>query len=173
MIESEFWQLVETQDPLAPPESVAAELKAKLSPLDNQALAAFDKYFNQRMRLAYTWDLWGAAFVIAGCDTEYAFAEFRSWLISRGRTIFERALKQPDDLAEYNVMPSVNSLPYPYLDDYDLIAGMLFEERTGEELAFIPSGQHQPQGKQFKDKARLLKTHYPKLFTKYWCTSSK
>ena len=168
MTESDFWQIVQANNPLADSETIATELKKKLSPLSDQELADFDKYFNQRMRLSFTWPLWGAAFVIAGCDSEYAFAEFRCWLISRGKMIFDQTLKNPDDLADFEVIPLVDNNPAPYLDDYDLIAGLIYEERTGKELAFIPSGQSEPKGKRFKDKAKLLQAQYPKLFAKYW-----
>lgn len=168
MTELEFWQLVVAKDYLDTPENIGESLKQKLNGLTNDQLAAFDKYFSIKMRQSYTWELWGAAYVIAGCDSEFAFAEFRSWLISRGQTIFESALKTPDSLAEFEVFPFKNEMPYPYLDEYDLIAGLIYEERTSEELPFVPSGQDEPKGKRFKDKTKVLRTLYPKLFAKYW-----
>ncbi|MDP2561950.1 DUF4240 domain-containing protein [Psychrobium sp. 1_MG-2023] len=167
MTELQFWQLVSTTDPLADSDHLANSLTEKLTPLGNEELAAFDKIFNQKMRQAYTWDLWGAAFVIAGCNSEFAFAEFRCWLISRGQTIFEQALANPDSLAKLEIHQK-DEYANPYLDEYDLIAGQLYENRTEQELPFVPSGQTQPQGKRFKDKARLVKKTYPELFAKYW-----
>ncbi len=168
MTESEFWQLVETSTPLATSEEIAQQLKTRLLPLSEEQLAEFDKYFSIMMRKSYTWDLWGAAYVIAGCNSEYAFAEFRSWLISRGKLIFDSALNSPDSLAKFNVIANSDGHPYPFLDEYDLIAGLLYEEKTGQELPFIPSGQEQPRGKQFNDKTKVLKTRYPALFKDYW-----
>jgi hypothetical protein len=170
MTEAEFWQIAEAKDPLASSDAIAADLRAKLEPLDDQSLADFDKFFNQRMRLCFTWDLWGAAFVIAGCDSEFAFSEFRSWLISRGQNIFSAALQNPDTIADSDIVPYLDEHPNPYLDDYDLIAGLIYEERTGNELAFVPSGQNEPKGKRFKDKPKLLKGQYPRLFARYWPT---
>ncbi len=168
MNEDTFWQLVQTGDNFAEPQEIAENLKIKLAKLNNQQLAEFDRYFAIKMRYSYTWKLWGAVFVIAGCDSEYAFSEFRCWLISRGQEVFEKTCKNPDCLAGFNVIPVKDNQPWPYLDDYDLIPGLIFEERTGEELAFIPSGQNQPEGKRFKNKASALKLTYPKLFSLYW-----
>ena len=168
MSETEFWQLVTTSDYSLSAEEVCAQLRSKLEPLDNTALAAFDKSFSQKMRLSYRWDLYAAAYIIAGCNSEYAFAEFRSWLISRGQDIFENALLQPDDIADFNIMSYQEDRPYPYLEEYDLIAGLIYEERCGQELPFVPSGQDQPKGKPFKDKTKYFRTHYPKLFKRYW-----
>ena len=168
MTEHEFWQLVTASDPFAAPDQIADDLKARLASLTDEQLAAFDKHFNQKMRETYIWPLWGAAFVIAGCNSEYSFSEFRCWLISRGEHIFKATLAQPDNLADFDVVPMKAQLPYPFLDEYDLIAGLLYEERTEDELPFVPSGLSEPKGKRFKDKAKELKKTYPKLYQKYW-----
>ncbi|ATC95004.1 DUF4240 domain-containing protein [Pseudoalteromonas tunicata] len=168
MTEQQFWQLVTANDFFADPEIIADELKSKLTTLDNDQLAAFDKLFSQKMRLSYEWSLWGAAYVIAGCNSEYGFSEFRCWLISRGQTVFETCLAQADNLADFDVVPVKDDLPYPFLDEYDLIAGMIYESRTEDELPFVPSGLSQPRGKRFKDKSKELKKVYPKLYQRFW-----
>lgn len=71
-------------------------------------------YLVKKMRLSYEWSLWGAAYVIAGCNSEYGFSEFRCWLISRGQTVFETCLAQADNLADFDVVPVKDDLPYPF-----------------------------------------------------------
>ncbi|MXR69246.1 DUF4240 domain-containing protein [Shewanella sp. JBTF-M18] len=164
MNENEFWQLVTRSKPEQDQESLAAELKAKLNELDNQDLAAFDKFFSQQMRRSYLWSLWGAAYIVTGCDSEYGFAEFRAFLISLGQEWFERVLLDPDALAELPAWPEKDGYAYPFVEDYDLIAGQIYEDRTGEELPFVPSGQATPQGKKFSHKKKQLKATYPQLF---------
>lgn len=170
MTESNFWQLVTATDMTCDSDTLAEQLTARLTPLTDDELAAFDKHFNLKMRDSYLWDVWGAAFVIAGCNSEFAFSEFRSWLISRGEDTFKRALKAPDTLAVLEINLNEDGLANPYLDEYDLIAGQLFEERNDTELPFVPSGQSQPKGKRFKDKPKFLKQTYPQLFERYWST---
>lgn len=166
--ESDFWQLVTVEDKTADPESVSKRLKALLADLDDEQLIAFDKQFSICMRQSYTWDLFGAAFVMAGCNDDYGFSEFRCWLISRGESVFNAAIANPDSLADCTPLYYLNEQPYPYLDEYDLIAGLLYEERNDDELPFVPSGLDQPKGKRFKDKPKFLKLSYPQLFAKYW-----
>ncbi len=168
MTELEFWRFVVPSNLLATPDVASAELRQKLSNLPDQQLASFDKHFSIKMRQSYSWGLWGAAYVISGCNSEHAFAEFQSWLISRGQKIFDKALLKPDSLANNDIYLMKDDLPYPYLEEYDLIAGLIYEERTGEELPFVPSGKSEPKGKRFKDKTKVLKTLYPKLFDKFW-----
>ena len=78
---------------------------------------------------AYTWDLWGAAYLINGGCSDDGFAYFRSWLISRGRAAYEEAVRDPDSLAD---------LVDPDRDDYEFedlwgLALVVYEERTGED----------------------------------------
>ena len=165
---SEFWQLVTVEDKTAEPGSLSERLKMRLSNLTDEQLIEFDKQFSLCMRQSYTWDLFGAAFVMAGCNDDYGFSEFRCWLISRGEAVFNAALDNADSLADCTPVYHLNEQPYPYLDEYDLIAGLLYEERNEDELPFVPSGLEQPKGKRFKDKPKFLKLAYPQLFAKYW-----
>lgn len=168
LTEQAFWDLVTAPDLGLDPQNVSDNLKLKLHDLTDQQLFEFDKFFGICMRKCYTWDLFGAAFVMAGCNDEYGFSEFRCWLISRGADVFENALLNPDSIAACTPVYHVNEQPYPYIDEYDLIAGLLYEERNDDELPFIPSGSDEPRGKRFKDKAKFLKQSYPLLFAKYW-----
>ena len=171
MNETQFWQLVTATDLTSNSDTLATSLKQQLEQLTEHELTAFDKHFNLKMRDSYTWDLWGAAFVIAGCNSEFAFAEFRCWLISRGEEVFKQALKKPDSLSTQQIMLDKEGFANPYLDEYDLIAGQIFEARHEHELPFVPSGQSQPRGKRFKDKAKGLKLNYPALFSQYWAAN--
>lgn len=168
LTEHAFWDLVTTPNLGLDPQHVSDSLKIKLADLTDQQLIDFDKYFCINMRKSFTWELFGAAFVMAGCNDEYGFSEFRCWLISRGKTVFENALANADSIAQCTPVYHLNDQPYPYIDEYDLIAGLLYEERNDDELPFIPSGSDEPQGKRFKDKAKFLKLNYPLLYEKYW-----
>ncbi|MCL1038446.1 DUF4240 domain-containing protein [Shewanella submarina] len=163
MTESEFWQLV-SRDALTQSNSALSEqLKQRLSALSDEQLAAFDKHFSQQMRRSYLWSVWGAAYVLTGIDSEYEFAEFRSYLISLGKEWFEKIIANPDSLAQVPEFPLVDDYAYPFLEEYDLIAGQLYEERTGKELPFVPSGQATPAGKKFDNRPKMLKKAYPEL----------
>ncbi|MCH4292860.1 DUF4240 domain-containing protein [Shewanella sp. 3B26] len=163
MTENQFWQLVTRQSADESQESLCERLKLALEPMDNDQLKAFDKWFGQKMRQAYTWPLWGAAYVVTGCDSDYGFAEFRSFLISLGQEWFERIVANPDALAGLPGWPTVDGYAYPFIEDYDLIAGQIFEDRTQEELPFVPSGSVNPAGKQFSTRPKDLKANYPAL----------
>jgi len=100
MTEVEFWDLVTRSEPAQSQESLVEALKLKLSKLSDEELKVFDKLFGQQMRRSYLWSVWGAAYIITGCDSDYAFAEFRAFLISLGQASYEAVIAQPDSLAK-------------------------------------------------------------------------
>ncbi len=167
MTEIEFWQLVTRETSAQDQSSLADNLKSKLALLSDQELLEFDRIFGRQMRKSYSWSIWGAAYIITGCDSEYAFAEYRCFLISLGQEWYERLLANPDDIALLAQWPEKDGYPYPFLDEYDLIAGQIFEDRTGKELPFVPSGKLTPQGQKFTTKKKQLKIAYPQLSKKF------
>lgn len=167
MTEVEFWSLVTRTEAAQSQESLAQALKQKLAELSNEELKAFDKIFGQQMRRSYLWSVWGAAYIITGCDSEYAFAEFRCFLISLGKEIYDDVVNQPDTLARLAAWPERDAYAYPFVDEYDLIAGQLYEDRTGDELPFMPSGKATPAGKKFSTKPKDLKLQYPELSARF------
>ncbi|EGM68617.1 DUF4240 domain-containing protein [Shewanella sp. HN-41] len=167
MTEVEFWGLVTRTEATQSQESLVQSLKQQLTELSNDELKAFDKIFGQQMRRSYLWSVWGAAYIITGCDSEYAFAEFRCFLISLGKATYEAVITHPDSLAQLSAWPEKDGYAYPFVDEYDLIAGQLYEDRTGEELPFMPSGKATPIGKKFSTKPKELKQQYPGLSARF------
>lgn len=167
MTEAEFWQLVTRTSAEQDQIGLADNLKARLELLSDDELVEFDKFFGQQMRLSYFWSMWGAAYIITGCDSEYAFAEFRCFLISLGKEWYAKVIDNPDALGSLPLWPEKDGYAYPFLDEYDLIAGQIFEDRTGDELPFVPSGMATPQGEKFSTKKKLLKIAYPQLSQRF------
>jgi hypothetical protein len=130
--ERQFWRLIESGGPEAQQdrdlqlESVEAELR-KLSP---EEIVSFDGLFNQKLSDAHTWDLWGAAYQINGGCSDDGFYYFRSWLISRGREIFEASIQDPDSLAAI-IDPDQDECDFEELWN---AAVEIYEEMTGQEM---------------------------------------
>ena len=163
-----FWQLVTTSTPLSSDEdSIANELRAKLEELSDDELRIFDKQYAATMKAAYTWPLWGAAHVITGGCGYDDFIDFRNWLISRGRDVFDRALAEPDSLVDIDIS-KVENEPMPFVADYDLVAGQVYEERhLDDELPFSPQVPDEPSGEEWQDSPKVLAELYPKLFARF------
>ncbi|MDP5146988.1 DUF4240 domain-containing protein [Shewanella sp. ULN5] len=167
MTETQFWQLVTRSHADQSSEQLALQLQQSLAELDNESLKAFDKIFGQQLRRSYTWSIWGAAYIITGCDSDYAFAEFRCFILSLGQQWYDKIVNEPDCLGDLAEWPLKDNYAYPFVEDYDLIAGKLYEDRTDEELPFVPSGSKTPAGKKFSTKPKILKQTYPKLSARF------
>jgi len=59
------------------------------------------------------------------------FEYFRSWLISMGRQVYERALKDPDSLAEVVARPGI---PDFFFEEIGAVPYRVYEARTGREM---------------------------------------
>lgn len=74
-------------------------LKQELAKLLDVDLLEFSNHFDQASADAYTWPLWGAAYILYGGCSDDAFDDFRSTLISMGSEIYSNALADPNTLA--------------------------------------------------------------------------
>ncbi|NRQ35226.1 DUF4240 domain-containing protein [Nonomuraea sp. NN258] len=100
----DFWELVEGSRPVAASHGQEAQidwLTARLAAASPERIKAFHRHWLSTMNRAYTWDLWGAAYLASGgyCSDD-GFEYFRAWLILQGRRAFERAVTEPDSLAD-------------------------------------------------------------------------
>src|SRR5215510_4463138 len=106
MAADKFWQIIERaaasdHDPNAHTEA----LRIALRELPLEEVIAFEAAFRRYLNQAYTWDLWGAAYVVHGGCSDDGFEYFRRWLVTRGRDVYERALADPDSLAQVDARP--------------------------------------------------------------------
>ena len=102
MNEQQFWQIVQRAHDSAGGDMgrKCTLLKSAIGTLSAAESRAFAVLFDTMMERAYSYPLWGAAYVINGGCSDDTFTDFRSALISRGRTSFERAVADPDSLAD-------------------------------------------------------------------------
>ena len=75
-------------------------LDAELRRLSLEEVRSFHAHFYECQDRAYSWELWAAAYIIGGGCSDDKFSDFRSTLISMGRQTFERALADPQSLAD-------------------------------------------------------------------------
>ena len=101
-----FWQIIERAATAADDRDAHVEaLRAALRELSLDEIIAFEVAFRRYLNAAYTWDLWGAAYVVHGGCSDDGFEYFRRWLVTRGRTVYEAALADPDSLAPLDGQP--------------------------------------------------------------------
>lgn len=175
MTQAEFWEHIEKArraDPFAHADRLEARL-AKLRPAD---ILAFQHLWNRYTSRAYSWALWGAAYLINGGCSDDGFTDFRSWLILRGKKVYEAALKNPDSLADA-VDPEADEATCecnPALHAYFIATGTgddpeRYDNWSAAYDARYPKREPLPKlgrGWNF-DSARTMRNKYPRLAALY------
>ena len=159
----EFWQIIDAVhvSSTGDMDLKCKILKERLSRLDKKDLRDFIDHFDFADAQAYTWPLWGAAYVIHGGCSDDSFSDFRATLISQGREIYERALADPESLAELSLREK-NDLCY---EGYQYVKNDVSEEKFGEILPRSESFPKDPTGEEWDEKK--VGQHYPRLAEKY------
>lgn len=159
---SRFWEIVEASRTAFDPsvrdgnmDRQAQHLEVLLSALSPSDRSAFARHFLAAYHRAYSWNLWRAAYLIAGGCSDDGFMDFRSWLISMGRVVFEQALADPDSLCDVLVDPSIEDV---------------FFEAFGPGKSLGPDGPAHPatpSGVRFEDSAEEFQRRLPRLWGRY------
>jgi diguanylate cyclase (GGDEF)-like protein len=126
---------------------------ATISALSKEGALEFGRLFDTMMDRAYHWPLWGAAYVIHGGCSDDTFSDSRASLISRGRLAFERALSNPDMLADEagdKVLVGMADV----LRRFVRKDGPLVARYGGEEFAALMIGIGSDQAEQYAEEIR-------------------
>ena len=131
MAGDQFWGIIERaakfdHDPAAQLDALSAELRG----LTSEEIKSFEVAFRRFLNKAYTWDLWGAAYVIHGGCSDDSFEYFRRWLVSRGRATYEAAMSDTDSLANLDGRPGPEGT-WDFEEIY-YVARQVFEEKGGK-----------------------------------------
>lgn len=169
MSDEKFWSIMAASAP-APDhfEAQIERLHRQVEALSTEEVAAFQAAFDRKMADAYSWDLWGAAYLIHGGASDDGFDYFRCWLISRGQATYEAALADPDTLAR--LIPDGSDEPLE-LEGLAYVAFGIWQQRTGLGPKDFPNaaatGSHEPKGEAFEEDDDALSKRYPQLWARF------
>lgn len=156
-----FWAIV---DGVATPGGLHARLEVLALP----ELVAFERRHDRLTHEAYDWGVWGAAYVLHGGCSDDTFSDFRAYLVSRGRTVFERTLADPDSLADVDDLDDEGE----EWEDWSSPTMAVMHRRTGEhDFAGPPDPDRpawgEPSGEQWDEDGDELDRLFPRLTARY------
>jgi hypothetical protein len=170
-----YWDLVErarTESGDDSPETVAETLVAVLATLGPSEVVGAEEAFARISRRAYGFPLWGAAYVLngglrgfehrRGVSPDDGFDDFRGWLVTRGRAVYEAALADPESLAD---VVTVDELYDVTCEDVLSAADQAHTELTGRGLPWRAAREPLPDlgaGWDFDDEDEMRR-RYPRL----------
>jgi hypothetical protein len=164
MTDADFWSLIDTSQSHAMGDCRQQErdLKVLLANLTIDEIAQFNVRYNNFIRDAYQWDLWGAAYIIGGGCSDDGFWDFRSWLVSRGRKVYRTALRNPESLSRFVSRTDPDRSWKSFLNPAAFVWAELTDRPMEECPGSASSLGETPRGKEW-DEGEL-----PKKFPKLW-----
>ncbi len=168
----EFWRVIaRIAEAEHDPDAQIDALRSALHELSLDKIISFESAFRCYLNQAYTWDLWGAAYVIHGGCSDDGFEYFRRWLVSRGRGITEEALADPDSLARL-IGQFGPDRTWEFEEIY-YVTMDVFKEKGGEgdvrDYSELEAGLdgRRPSGEPFVEDGADLARRYPKLWQRF------
>jgi hypothetical protein len=158
----QFWSLNES----LPPENAAETLKQRLMKLEPTEIEDYQAHFDRAFASAYQWLLWAAAYIIEGGCSDDGFIDFRYGLISRGRSIFEASLANPDSLADVASDDDDGFIPN---EEFGYVAQRVYEKKVGSRIPENNvSHPAEPVGESwdFEDD-KLCEENLPRIWSKF------
>jgi hypothetical protein len=139
-------------------------LEQRLSRLPAQQIVAFARMRRGLDERLYSWDIWGAAYVIEDGCSDDCFRDFRAYVISLGRGPYEAALRDPDSLAA--VAQDAEEGDWENADD---VAPDAYQSATGEDFPLDDSDlSGAPRGEPWDDEdGDALAQRYPRLAERF------
>jgi hypothetical protein len=165
-----FWRLIaETRSAAGNDTGRQSELlKDRLTQLSPQAIVEFARTRHRLDQRAYTWSLWGAAYMIEDGCSDDCFRDFRGYVISLGRGPYENALANPDSLA--SVAQDAEAGDW---ENADNVAPDAYSSVTGGDFPLDDSDlSGRPRGTPFSDSNTAgLARRYPRLAARFRSTN--
>jgi hypothetical protein len=164
-----FWRLIDSSRKKAKGDldEHVNILRQQLEQLDADEIVQFDKIFRQYWARAYTWDLWGAAYIIGGGCSDDGFLDFRAWLISKGEKTYEDALKDPESLVRV-VKEDDDDCQY---EGFQYVASQAWEAKTARGMKEFPDcgvfHAAEPVGEKWAEEGDELERRFPKLWKEF------
>ena len=143
----------------------AVSLKNSLQTLTPHEVAQFQSAFEDALNRSYTWDLWGAAYIIRGGCSDDCFDYFRYWLIAQGEDVFIAAVSNPETLAEFISKHAVSGVEF---EEFYSIGWDVWCAKTGLDWDDVPKTSYPyadgPSGEPFAEDPKSLSTRFPILW---------
>src|SRR5260221_3451452 len=162
-----FWSLMEQTKRVntANRDEQTELLVQELVKLPAADIIAFDEIFSELNNDAYDWNLWAAAYIInCGCSDD-GFMDFRAWLIGQGKITFEKALPDPQILADVVEHPFLTRPIHLFA-----VASQAYKLKTRQEIPHMLPRPHIrliPTGDKWDESQTSLREKYPKLYEKF------
>ena len=165
MDEDKFWGIIKlTKDKSKNDYEIQQEVLSKeLHKLTPDKIILFGNRFRFFRGQAYTWELWGAIYIIHGGCGDDSFNDFREWVIGQGKEFYYKTIKDPETLVEVET----ELIEETEWEGLGYVPSTVFEEQTGQEMPYPFKENLETIGNEWEEEGDDLKNMFPKLYVKY------
>jgi hypothetical protein len=175
-----FWKIVGAARAEEGEDDILARVGDALASLSDEDLVGYQLRYDRLHAAAGRDDLWAAGVLLNGgyCSDD-GFTDFRAWLISRGRAVYEAALRDPDSLAA-QALPADDDGPSASFEAFGYQVQEAWDERGLDEDDLLdaldqaaqdePEAEDPPQDPDFGDgrcEDAALQRRLPALWARY------
>ena len=164
MSDDQFWNLIHVSYEKANGDYEVQQrmLNNELRKIKAVDILLFDNKFRQLRGEAYTWDLWGAIYIIHGGCGDDSFIDFRGWLISQGKDFYYKTIAKPETLIELDI--EIIEVEW---EGMGYIPSSVFKKITGIEMPKGLLENLEIKGEEWSEDNDDLKNRFPLLWDKY------
>ena len=160
----QFWEVIDsTSEKPLNIEKASERLAAALRKMPQPDVFEFCCEFDRKMDEAYTWELWGVAYLINGGCSDDSFMDFRGSLIAMGKEIFDKAISDAESLLNIDK----DQLAQMFEEGYIYSAPTAYETLSGEQPHMNVSRKQSPSGKEWDESRQSLQQQFPKAWSVY------
>lgn len=165
MNEMQFWEYI---DKASDENDFSDALGDILYGLDLDDIISFKNIFLKKLSDSYIFPLLAANFVISSYVSDDGFKKFRAWLVSKGNSIFQNAIDNPETIAEWLHNDEVDEIEG---NEILYIADRVYIELGGKESRFynkISFPLEPDMNIEWPENKDEFKRQYPKLVARFW-----
>jgi len=158
----EFWKIIERAKVNGLNyDRLQLELRNELNKLSPIQVIQFDNRFRTLRGEINNWDFWAAAYIINGGCSDDCFSDFRGWLIGKGKSVYNSAVKNIESLAKLN---DTNNGDW---EGIGYVASDVYETMTRDSIPGGVAEIMETSGNEWSEDNYDLKNRYPILWEKY------
>ena len=125
LTEERFWEIIENSNQ-------GKELEKELSNLTEDEIMGYRYWWNRFHSKLYNQELWAVGWTVLGWCSDDGFIDFRSWLLTRGKLVYEKAIENADSLCDE--FDKLEEGEHPQWEDVAYIPSDVFKKKFGKDL---------------------------------------
>ena len=125
LTEERFWEIIENSNK-------GRDLEKELSKLSEDEIFGYRYWWIHFHRQSYNQALWAVAYVVLGGCSDDGFDYFRFWLLSRGKSVYMKAIQNADSLCDE--FDNLTDDEYPEWEDLGYVPKEVFEKKFGKNF---------------------------------------